>query len=111
LSRYLARARRPHSRTPIALYDDTPSEFPIFAIAKDKIVWQSRVWGSCWPGSYGGRHSNRVQLVNAESKLLVFGVAANSAYMEAFDATSGKILCRFATSYLWVLLDEEPQKK
>jgi hypothetical protein len=97
-------------QTYIALYELFSVEFPIFAIAKDKVVWQSRVWGDCWPGQYQGQDSNRVQLVKADGKLLVFGVASGSAYIEAFDAASGKNLCRFATSYLWVLYDGEPQR-
>lgn len=98
--------------TYIALYDDIASEFPLFAITKDKTVWQSRVWGNRWPGSYeGGHHDNRVQLVKSEGKVYLFGVEAISAYIEAFEAASGKNLCRFATSYLWVLLDEEPKRE
>jgi hypothetical protein len=53
-----------------------------------------------------GNAAHRMQLVEKDGTLFVFGVEASGAYAEAFDLATGKCQWRFCTCYWFHFSDK-----
>ena len=91
----------------VALYTTSPGAYRLYALERgtSRIVWTSEVWAGggyqlgsgSWGRSGGQTHDVAVQA--AGPRMGVFGISGFTAYVEVFDARTGKNVCRFSTSY------------
>jgi hypothetical protein len=73
--------------------------------SREKVVWRSRVLSEERNGviAHGGPPSGEIaEFVLKDSRLLLFGIAGTTAYVEGFDAATGRPLFRCSTNYAWV---------
>jgi hypothetical protein len=67
-----------------------------------KEIWTTKVWGSAENShlAVSGKWFHRATIVANAHHVVIFGVATASAfYIEGFDCSTGKVKCRFSTSY------------
>lgn len=85
----------------VALYCWPPASYTLYAIDREsgKAFWTSKVWAHGDLCMWTGRGWHHVELRTRGNAVVVFGVEGSVAYVEEFDAGTGKNLCRFATSY------------
>lgn len=93
----------------VAVYGDEGTPYAVYAVARGKrrIIWSSKVWasggydkGQPWVERGGtGLSWQCVELEVVDNRLGVFGISFFGAYVEVFDARTGKNECRFSTSY------------
>lgn len=86
----------------LASYNYWPANpFAVYALDRQtgKTLWWSNVWAEGALFHYEGRGWHDVQLRVQGQHLVVFGIGDGTAYVEAFDAKTGKNLYRFCTSY------------
>lgn len=85
----------------VALYCWPPASYTLYAIDREsgKVLWRSKVWAQGDLCTWTGHGWHNVELRIRGNAMVVFGVECSVAYVEAFDARTGKNLCRFATSY------------
>jgi len=63
-----------------------------------KPVWTTDVWAA-GRTVLGGYAAHRMELVEKDGSLFVFGAESHGMYLEAFDAATGKCLYRFCNGY------------
>ena len=63
-----------------------------------KPVWRADVW-SAGRDFLGGEGYHRVEMTEKDGVVYLFGMESHGAYVEAFDASSGKVRFRFCTCY------------
>jgi hypothetical protein len=61
-------------------------------------TWKADVWAAGREG-LGGEGYHSVEMTAADGVVYLFGVESHGAYVEAFDAASGKVRFRFCTCY------------
>jgi hypothetical protein len=62
-------------------------------------VFTADVWGSGRTGFASGHHDHWAELAERDGTVYVFGAESNGMYVEAFEATTGKVRFRFCTGY------------
>jgi hypothetical protein len=90
------------SRCYLAIHGDYALQYSLNSIDRNsgKVLWKSPVWaggGTLMP--QGGEGHHRVQILVDGDRVVVFGVALDTAYIEVFRTNDGSSLCRFSTSY------------
>ena len=82
-----------------------PYQVAGFAGGGGKAVWVADVW-SAGRGFLGGAGYHFVDLREKNGVLYLFGMESHGAYLEAFDAATGRCKFRFCTCY-WFSFSEE----
>jgi hypothetical protein len=85
----------------LASYQSIPGPYVVCALDRQtgEVGWRNNVWAKGGTGGGTGRGWHDVQLRVREENLVVFGLSENVAYIEGFDAKTGRSLYRFSTSY------------
>jgi hypothetical protein len=65
---------------------------------RGKTAWSADVWAG-GRTILGGEAFHRIELVEEDGSLFVFGAESHGMYLEAFDAVNGKCLYRFCNGY------------
>jgi hypothetical protein len=84
-----------------ALYTRFPYPYKLYATDRGtgEIIWSTLVWADGdWMG-YGGAGWHLVMMRLAGDRIIMFGITFRSVYVEVFDIKTGKVLCRFSTTY------------
>jgi hypothetical protein len=68
-------------------------------------AWTADVWAAGRTMLLGDA-GHRMQLVEKDGTLFVFGAESHGAYLEAFDLATGKCLYRFCSGY-WFQFSEQ----
>lgn len=86
------------------------TEYRIIGYDNDKgrSIWSNVVWATGRSLVLGDSY-HRVEVVTDDLTFFVFGAESHGAYLEAFDAKSGKSVFRFCTSY-WSNYSEQWKK-
>jgi len=95
-------------RSVVAAYDPGfGGRFPLagFAGAGGKPTWTAEVWGA-GRTVLAGLTYHRVQATEQGDIVYLFGIESHGAYVEAFEAATGKCRFRFCTGY-WFHFSEE----
>ena len=92
----------------VALCEDSPSSYKIYAQQRGggRVIWSSEVWaegcymyGQLVGGRSGPDFQPVVEIEAAGDEVAVFGLTGPAAYIEVFDARTGRNVCRFDTAY------------
>jgi len=82
----------------LAVHGDHTVEYQLYCIERKSgnVAWQAQVWAN---GAFWGpeKIAHRVAVVASDERVLVFGMADESAYIEDFAAKDGANLFRFST--------------
>ena len=85
----------------VAVYGSEPFPYTLFAVdrSSSKVLWSTEVRADGGSMDHTGTWWHEVQLRLNRDTLIVFGISVSVAYIEAFDAETGKGLYKFSTLY------------
>ena len=67
--------------------------------ASAKILWKSKVWGTCWKPLYiNGLCHMRAAVEEKDGHVIVFGSSTFGLHVEVFRSDNGENLFRFCTA-------------
>ena len=84
-----------------AIFDNLGSPYSLYCGDEDNATaeWYTEVWAKGDIGFHIGPVDHRASIVFCDSRVMIFGIANNCAYIEGFSRSDGKNLFRFFTDY------------